>query len=229
MTTELNMNEIVVSIADNMNDVITFKTSAKTLGELRRELQEKYGLETQDKSFKEGGTLTELLNDEAILPRFKGQTPLTELFFLVTTANKKINSGIDYESMTRIQLVSTASNFVKGHPEFKAEFGNVSSTKSIDLINLLKKHTEQKNTPTPETTPVKESSQETATETTLVKPEITVQKIDNTWVREFGATLLEGMASAMRKVPMELYVEVIKSSFSDEDIARMTQLLTSKK
>lgn len=206
---ELMANEIVVTIADNMIKPVTFKTVAKTLGELKIELT-KRNIDFENKVFREGMTVTELLNDETVLPRMKGDRPLTELFIMMTAAKKNISSG----NMTRMELVSACSALVKKNPALKDVFGNISTTKSVVLEELYEKHSNTKAVATTQPASI-----------TSAKPTVTSEVIDNEWVKEFGIKCLEGVIEAIRTVPLDVYVEAIKSSFSEEDLAKMVQLL----
>lgn len=213
----LMINEIVVTIADNNSRPVTFKTVAKTLGELKTELNSR-GINYDNKVFREGNSVTELLNDETLLPRFKGDRPLTELFIMLTTAKKHVNSGIDPEKMTRMELIAACTKLVQERPELKAEFGSITITKSVTLIDLYKKHTNQETTKN-------DVSIEEKLPTTPNKPEISKISIDNEWVKIVGIKCLEGVIEAMKAVPLTVYAEVVKSSFSQEDINKMVKLL----
>jgi len=71
-------------------------SNATTLGELRAELLN-VGIESTGMAFLEGRSKTELLVDDAILPTNvpdKNGNPTNELVFLITTAQKKIASGL---------------------------------------------------------------------------------------------------------------------------------------
>ena len=213
----LMINEIVVTVADNNSRPVTFKTVAKTLGELKSELKTR-GINYDNKVFREGNSVTELLNDETLLPRFKGDKPLTELFIMLTTAKKNVSSGIDPEKMSRMELIAACTKLVQEKPEIKAEFGSIPITKSVILIDLYKKHTNK------EVTKIDTSTEEKLPAPSN-KPEISKVCLDNEWVKIVGIKCLEGVIEAMKAVPLTVYTEVIKSSFSEEEINKMVKLL----
>ena len=84
----------ITIISESGNGHKTIQSSAETLGELKRDLAQN-GIDYEGKTFREGLSRTELVDDASVLPRdleWKG-AKTNNLVFTLTTANKKIRSG----------------------------------------------------------------------------------------------------------------------------------------
>ena len=116
----------------------TIKSSAETLGALKRALAQN-GIDYEGKTFREGLSRTELVDDASVLPRdleWKGART-NNLVFTLTTANKKIRSGAmsrpeAYEAVKKAGLQDA----------IKAKFGkNFTQVGTADLEAFLSKKT----------------------------------------------------------------------------------------
>lgn len=114
-----------------LNDV-----ECSTLGELKELLRQK-DINYTGMEFIEGVTNTKLLSDESRLPEnipFKGKVT-NNVFINILKKESKISSGIDYESLSRKDLLAIAKEYAQ---DILEEFGkNFTQVKSIDLIHFL--------------------------------------------------------------------------------------------
>lgn len=88
------MRKITV-IVNNTNEKKIIESNAVTLGELKNELHAN-GINTENQTFFEGFSRTELKDDQSVLPTnipYKGKT-VNDLVIMMTTENKKISSGL---------------------------------------------------------------------------------------------------------------------------------------
>lgn len=208
-------NEIFVTIASNMmSEPVTFKTCAMTLGELKLEMDAK-GISYAGQSFQEGNTVTELLNDHTQLPRYKGDKKLDELFIMMTGEKKKITSGIDFASMTRSELVTSASEFLKANPQYKEEFGFPSNQKTIVLVELMNKYVNQTISSTPTTSPAISSQNENNASNSSI-------------IGQLGHAIFSGLANLCANLTPEQDEVILKSSFSPEQIEQFKKILVRK-
>ena len=225
--TKLSREIFVTIMANSMPEPKTFKTAAVTLGDLKQEMLA-HNINFEGQTFQEGNTVTELLNDHAVLPRVdKNGLPIDELLILMTGSKKKINSGnVDFSGMSRQALVTAASTFVKQNPQYKAEFGNVSSTKSTILVELMNKYANNNTT-------VKKDSvatvKETVVETTV--PTTTTAKPSSditTPVGKLAHTIFSALADFCMNIPTEQQVTILKTSFTDEQLEEFKKILSMK-
>lgn len=97
----------ITIISESGNGHKTIQSSAETLGELKRDLAQN-GIDYEGKTFREGLSRTELVDDASVLPRdleWKG-AKTNNLVFTLTTANKKIRSG----AMSRAEAYTIVKN-----------------------------------------------------------------------------------------------------------------------
>ena len=126
----------ITIISESGNGHKTIQSSAETLGELKRDLAQN-GIDYEGKTFREGLSRTELVDDASVLPRdleWKG-AKTNNLVFTLTTANKKIRSGAmsrpeAYEAVKKAGLQDA----------IKAKFGkNFTQVGTADLEAFLSK------------------------------------------------------------------------------------------
>ena len=124
--------KITIITEDGSSRTITFDSTAETLAELKNELNNK-GISYTGKSFYEGISKTEIMTDESILPSnlpYKGSVT-NDLVFMLTTPNKKINSGAD-----RAELIK----YIKDNnlqEEVKERYGKNYTNVKTDLLAEL--------------------------------------------------------------------------------------------
>lgn len=126
----------ITIISESGNGHKTIQSSAETLGELKRDLAQN-GIDYEGKTFREGLSRTELVDDASVLPRdldWKG-AKTNNLVFTLTTANKKIRSG----AMSRAEAYTIVKN--SGLQDaIKAKFGkNFTQVSTADLEAFLSK------------------------------------------------------------------------------------------
>lgn len=124
----------ITIISESGNGHKTIQSSAETLGELKRDLAQN-GIDYEGKTFREGLSRTELVDDASVLPRdldWKG-AKTNNLVFTLTTANKKIRSG----AMSRAEAYTIVKN--SGLQDaIKAKFGkNFTQVSTADLEAFL--------------------------------------------------------------------------------------------
>lgn len=124
--------KITIITEDGSSRTVTFDSTAETLAELKNELNNK-GISYAGKSFYEGISKTEIMTDESILPSnlpYKGSVT-NDLVFMLTTPNKKINSGAD-----RAELIK----YIKDNnlqEEIKERYGKNYTNVKTDLLAEL--------------------------------------------------------------------------------------------
>lgn len=124
--------KITIITEDGSSRTVTFDSTAETLAELKNELNDK-GISYIGKSFYEGISKTEIMTDESILPSnlpYKGSVT-NDLVFMLTTPNKKINSGAD-----RAELIK----YIKDNnlqEEVKERYGKNYTNVKTDLLAEL--------------------------------------------------------------------------------------------
>lgn len=124
--------KITIITEDGSSRTVTFDSTAETLAELKDELNNK-GISYTGKSFYEGISKTEIMTDESILPSnlpYKGSVT-NDLVFMLTTPNKKINSGVN-----RAELIK----YIKDNnlqEEVKERYGKNYTNVKTDLLAEL--------------------------------------------------------------------------------------------
>ena len=236
MSKEVKTNEVaklsreifVTIMANSMPEPKTFKTAAVTLGDLKQEMIA-HNINFEGQTFQEGNTVTELLNDHAVLPRVdKNGLPIDELLILMTGSKKKINSGnIDFSGMNRQALVAAASTFVKQNPQYKAEFGNVSSTKTVVLVDLMNKYANNK--PATDQKAAVATVKETVVETPIKSSEESKPSSDiTTPIGKLANAIFSALAEFCMNIPTEQQVTILKTSFTDEQLEGFKKILSMK-
>ena len=134
-------------------------SSAETLAELKSDLTNA-GIDYRDMTFFEGVSRTELKDDLSILPKdvpYKGAIT-NELVFMLTTANKKISSGVGerpslYDKIRKEGLAAS----ILAH--FGRSFTQVSTQELLTFMSKrLSKNTEKVVEQKPKSSPSKSSS-----------------------------------------------------------------------
>lgn len=136
-------NITVVSTLTQNKQVIS--SSAETLGELKSDLRAN-NINYDGLVFFEGISKTEIVSDEALLPRdlsWKG-AKTNDLVFLLTEPQKKIRNGA-------VQTRSEAYAFIKKHNlQAKVEktfLSNFTRCKTVDLIDFCNNYTSKEEIP----------------------------------------------------------------------------------
>lgn len=105
-----------ITVVDSQSQSVkVIMSSAETLGELKQDLLTN-GYSLENKAFYEGLTRIELKTDDSILPHDvpRNGTTTNELVIRITTAQKKINSGMTraevYQAIKEKNLAETVKN-----------------------------------------------------------------------------------------------------------------------
>ena len=105
-----------ITVVDSQSQSVkVIMSSAETLGELKQDLLTN-GYSLENKAFYEGLTRIELKTDDSILPHDvpRNGTTTNELVIRITTAQKKINSGMTraevYQAIKERNLAETIKN-----------------------------------------------------------------------------------------------------------------------
>ena len=162
----------VVSTQTQKKSVIT--TGAETLGELKAALTAE-GICYDDMTFYEGTSRTELIDNQAMLPRevpYKGNTT-NELVFMLTNTNKRIRSG----AKSREELYAEIQKGGLQH-DIKVRFGKnytLCTNRDLELFLLAKENTlKPKKKTTPAKAIVKEETPKPSTDLDDVKMAINI-------------------------------------------------------
>lgn len=229
--TKLSREIFVTIMANSMPEPKTFKTAAVTLGDLKQEMLA-HNINFEGQTFQEGNTVTELLNDHAVLPRVdKNGLPIDELLILMTGSKKKINSGsVDFSCMSRQALVTAASTFVKQNPQYKAEFGNVSSTKTVVLVDLMNKYANRAEIGQGTTQKVDVATiKETVVETPIKSYGESRPSSDIiTPIGKLANSIFSALAEFCMNLPTEQQITILKTSFTDEQLEEFKKILSMR-
>lgn len=105
-----------ITVVDSQSQSVkVIMSAAETLGELKQDLSAN-GYSLENKAFYEGLTRIELKTDDSILPHDvpRNGTTTNELVIRITTAQKKINSGMTraevYQAIKERNLAETVKN-----------------------------------------------------------------------------------------------------------------------
>ena len=105
-----------ITVVDSQSQSVkVIMSAAETLGELKQDLSAN-GYSLENKAFYEGLTRIELKTDDSILPHDvpRNGTTTNELVIRITTAQKKINSGMTraevYQAIKEKNLAETVKN-----------------------------------------------------------------------------------------------------------------------
>lgn len=127
------MRKITV-IVSATNTRHTFDTDVTTLGQFKRLLEDN-GINTENQSYYEGVSKTELLNDDSVLPTnipYKGRIE-NNLVIMMTTENKKIKSGCDRKELYVIIRDNKLQDAIKEH--FHTPYTNVKTAELDEFIS----------------------------------------------------------------------------------------------
>lgn len=128
------MERNITIISTKTNGRESFRSSATTLGELKKDL-DRQGVSYSGMTFFEGITKTEMKSDDSLLPTnvsYKGKTT-NDLVFMLTAPQAKVRSGEmtrneAYAEIKRLGLQQTCID----------KFGkNMTQCKTTDLISLI--------------------------------------------------------------------------------------------
>ena len=110
-----------ITVVDSQSQSVkVIMSAAETLGELKQDLSAN-GYSLENKAFYEGLTRIELKTDNSILPHDvpRNGTTTNELVIRITTAQKKINSGMTraevYQAIKEKNLAETVKNMYGKH------------------------------------------------------------------------------------------------------------------
>ena len=123
------MRKVIIINSKEQSQKVIPESNATTLGELKKEMRE-LGIDYKDCTFYEGHLRAELKDDNAVFPEsvmWKGE-PTTDLIFMLTKPNKKVESGV----MSRKELISEAKRL--GYPS------NPTRAKSHILLEFIEKN-----------------------------------------------------------------------------------------
>lgn len=123
-----------ITVVDSQSQSVkVIMSSAETLGELKQDLSAN-GYNLENKAFYEGLTRIELKTDDSILPHDvpRNGTTTNELVIRITTAQKKINSGMTraevYQTIKEKNLAETVKNM----------YGkNFTQCSTVDLLAVI--------------------------------------------------------------------------------------------
>ena len=123
-----------ITVVDSQSQSVkVIMSSAETLGELKQDLSAN-GYSLENKAFYEGLTRIELKTDDSILPHDvpRNGTTTNELVIRITTAQKKINSGMTraevYQAIKEKNLAETVKNM----------YGkNFTQCSTVDLLTVI--------------------------------------------------------------------------------------------
>lgn len=161
------MERNITIISTKTNGRKIFKSSATTLGELKKDC-DKNGVQYSGMTFFEGITKTEMKSDDSLLPtnvRYKDKVT-NDLVFMLTAPQAKVRSGemTRSEVLNEIKRLGLASKCIE-------KFGkNMTQCKTVDLINMIEeakkkggKPAPKKETPKPEAKKPVEKKENTCT------------------------------------------------------------------
>ena len=123
-----------ITVVDSQSQSVkVIMSAAETLGELKQDLSAN-GYSLENKAFYEGLTRIELKTDNSILPHDvpRNGTTTNELVIRITTAQKKINSGMTraevYQAIKEKNLAETVKNI----------YGkNFTQCSTVDLLTVI--------------------------------------------------------------------------------------------
>lgn len=193
-------------------------SAATTLAELKQDFDAN-GIDYTDMAFYEGTSHTELKGDNAILPHdvpYKGNIT-NELVFMLTTVNKKIESG----AMTRSELLYQIK--IKGLQQaVKDAFGkNFTNCTTEQLLSVLTKKEQEDKVSKDEDGTTEPGKENPVTEATLHSGFNTLVGILQTKGVLHKEDVEEIMQVTYGKVPDNLESLELKSGYSDTDIEEM--------
>lgn len=196
-----------ITVVDSQSQSVkVIMSSAETLGELKQDLSAN-GYNLENKAFYEGLTRIELKTDNSILPHDvpRNGTTTNELVIRITTAQKKINSGMTraevYQAIKEKNLAETVKNM----------YGkNFTQCSTADLLTVIETFS-NKEVAKPVSKPVVNSNTE------LIEKSIAkLQELLNS-----GSDLSDAEVFALNSFIDGTLKEALVSPYSEEELESM--------
>lgn len=196
-----------ITVVDSQSQSVkVIMSSAETLGELKQDLLTN-GYSLENKAFYEGLTRIELKTDDSILPHDvpRNGTTTNELVIRITTAQKKINSGMTraevYQAIKERNLAETVKNM----------YGkNFTQCSTADLLAVIANFSSKK-AAKPVSEPVVDSNTE------LIEKSIAkLQELLNS-----GSNLSDAEVFALNSFIDGTLKEALVSPYSEEELESM--------
>lgn len=196
-----------ITVVDSQSQSVkVIMSSAETLGELKQDLSAN-GYSLENKAFYEGLTRIELKTDNSILPHDvpRNGTTTNELVIRITTAQKKINSGMTraevYQAIKEKNLAETVKNM----------YGkNFTQCSTADLLTVIAA-SGNKEAAKPVSEPVVDSNTE------LIEKSIAkLQELLNS-----GSNLSDAEVFALNSFTDGTLKEALVSPYSEEELESM--------
>ena len=196
-----------ITVVDSQSQSVkVIMSAAETLGELKQDLSAN-GYSLENKAFYEGLTRIELKTDDSILPHDvpRNGTTTNELVIRITTAQKKINSGMTraevYQAIKERNLAETVKNM----------YGkNFTQCSTADLLAVIANFSSKK-AAKPVSEPVVDSNTE------LIEKSIAkLQELLNS-----GSNLSDAEVFALNSFIDGTLKEALVSPYSEEELESM--------
>lgn len=196
-----------ITVVDSQSQSVkVIMSAAETLGELKQDLSAN-GYNLENKAFYEGLTRIELKTDDSILPHDvpRNGTTTNELVIRITTAQKKINSGMTraevYQAIKERNLAETVKNM----------YGkNFTQCSTADLLTVIETFS-NKEVAKPVSEPVVDSNTE------LIEKSIAkLQELLNS-----GSDLSDAEVFALNSFIDGTLKEALVSPYSEEELESM--------
>ena len=196
-----------ITVVDSQSQSVkVIMSAAETLGELKQDLSAN-GYSLENKAFYEGLTRIELKTDNSILPHDvpRNGTTTNELVIRITTAQKKINSGMTraevYQAIKERNLAETVKNM----------YGkNFTQCSTADLLTVIAA-SGNKEVAKPASKPVVDSNTE------LIEKSIAkLQELLNS-----GSNLADAEVFALNSFIDGTLKEALVSPYSEEELESM--------
>lgn len=196
-----------ITVVDSQSQSVkVIMSAAETLGELKQDLSAN-GYNLENKAFYEGLTRIELKTDNSILPHDvpRNGTTTNELVIRITTAQKKINSGMTraevYQAIKERNLAETVKNM----------YGkNFTQCSTADLLTVIETFS-NKEAAKPVSEPVVDSNTE------LIEKSIAkLQELLNS-----GSNLSDAEVFALNSFIDGTLKEALVSPYSEEELESM--------
>lgn len=196
-----------ITVVDSQSQSVkVIMSAAETLGELKQDLSAN-GYSLENKAFYEGLTRIELKTDDSILPHDvpRNGTTTNELVIRITTAQKKINSGMTraevYQAIKEKNLAETVKNM----------YGkNFTQCSTADLLAVIANFSSKK-AAKPVSEPVVDSNTE------LIEKSIAkLQELLNS-----GSDLSDAEVFALNSFIDGTLKEALVSPYSEEELESM--------
>lgn len=196
-----------ITVVDSQSQSVkVIMSAAETLGELKQDLSAN-GYNLENKAFYEGLTRIELKTNDSILPHDvpRNGTTTNELVIRITTAQKKINSGMTraevYQTIKEKNLAETVKNM----------YGkNFTQCSTVDLLAVIANFSSKK-AAKPVSEPVVDSNTE------LIEKSIAkLQELLNS-----GSNLSDAEVFALNSFIDGTLKEALVSPYSEEELESM--------